>query len=77
MIPSAKVFISLPVIHADKANSEINNNEFISLLTSTDWGCIHHKNIHESHLNEYGLHINRAGTINLAKNLISGKISGI
>ena len=36
MIPSAKVFISSPVIHADKANSEINNNEFISLLTSTD-----------------------------------------
>ena len=36
MIPSAKVFISSPVIHVDKANSEINNNEFISLLNSTD-----------------------------------------
>ena len=59
-------------MHVDKANSDINNKKFISLVNSTDWDCIHHENIDESHLNEYGLHINRARFINLAKNLISG-----
>ena len=72
MVPSAKVIISSPVIRADKANSDINNKKFISLLYSTNWGCIYHENIQESHLNEYGLHINRAGSINLAKNIIPG-----
>ena len=72
MVPSAKIIISSPVIRVDKANSDINNKKFISLLNSTDWDCIHHENIDESHLNEYGLHINRTGSINLAKNLISG-----
>ena len=72
MVPSAKIIISSPVIRVDKANSDVNNKKFISLLNSTDWDCIHHENIDESHLNEYGLHINRTGSINLAKNLISG-----
>ena len=63
---------SSQVMHVDKANSDINNKKFISLVNSTDWDCIHHENIDESHLNEYGLHINRARFINLAKNLISG-----
>ena len=31
-----------PVILVDKANSDINNKKFISLLNSTDWDCIHH-----------------------------------
>ena len=64
MVPGAKVIISPPVIRVDKANSDINNKKFISLLNSTDWDCIHHKNIYESHLNEYGLLINRGGSIN-------------
>ena len=72
LVPSAKIIISSPVIRVDKANSDINNKKFISLLNSTDWDCIHHENIDESHLNQYGLHINRTGSINLAKNLISG-----
>ena len=59
MVPLGKVIISSPVIRVDQANCEINNKKFISLLNSTDWDCIHHKNIDESHLNEYGLHINR------------------
>ena len=42
------------------------------MLNSTGWDCIHHENIDESHLNGYGLHVNRTGSINLAKNLISG-----
>ena len=71
MVPSAKVIISSPVIRADKANSDINNKKFISLLSSTYWDCIHLENFGESHLNEYGLHINRAGSITLANNLIS------
>ena len=72
MVPSAKIIISSPVLCVDKANLDMNNKKFISLLNSTDWDCIHHKNIDESHLNEYGLHANRTGFINLAKNLISG-----
>ena len=71
MVPSAKVIISSPVIRADKANSDISNKKFISLLSSTYWDCIHHENFGKSHLNEYGLHINRAGSITLANNLIS------
>ena len=72
MVPSAKIILSSPVIRVDKANADINNKKFISLLNSTNWDCIHHENIDESHLNEYDLHINRTGSINLAKNLISG-----
>ena len=72
MVPSATIIISSPVLRVDKANSDIKNKKFISLLNSTDWDCIHHENIDESHLNEYGLHINRMGSVNLAKNLISG-----
>ena len=71
MVPSAKVIISSPVIRVDKANFDINNKKFISLLNSTCWDCINHENFGESHLNEYGLHINRAGSITLANNLIS------
>ena len=71
MVPSAKIIISSPVLLVDKANSDINNKKFISLLNSTDWDCIHHENIDESRLNEYGWHINRMGPINLAKSLIS------
>ena len=70
MLPSAKIIISSPVIRVDKANSDINNKTFISLLNSTEWDCIHQENIDKSHLNEYGLHINRTGSINLAKILI-------
>ena len=51
MIPSAKIIISSPVIRVDTANSDINNKKFIGLLNSTDWNCIHHENIDESHLN--------------------------
>ena len=72
MVPSAKIIISSPVLCVDKANLDMNNKKFISLLNSTDWDCIHHENIEESHLNEYGLHISRTGSVNLAKNIISG-----
>ena len=70
IVPPSKVIISSTVIHV--ANSDINNKKFISLLNSTDWDCIHHENIDESHLNEYGLHIKRTGSSNLAKSLILG-----
>ena len=33
---------------------------------------ISHKNIKESHIDEYGLHINRTGSSILVKNLILG-----
>ena len=72
MVPSAKIIISSPGLRVDKANSDINNKKFISLLNSADWDCIHHENIDESHLNWYGLHIDRTGSISWTKNLISG-----
>ena len=72
MVLSAKIIISSPVLCVDKANSDINNKKFISLLNSTDWDCIYHENIDEAHLNEYDLHTNRTGSIILANNLISG-----
>ena len=72
MVPSAKMIISSPVLRVNKANSYIINIKFISLLNSIHWDCLHHENIDESHLNEYGLHINRTGSINLAKILVSG-----
>ena len=72
MIPSAKMIISSPVLRVSKANSYINNIKFISLLNSTHWDCRHRENIDELHLNEYGLHINRTGSINLANILVSG-----
>ena len=49
MLPSAKIIISSPVIRVDKTNSDISNKKFISLLNYTDWDCIHHENIDESH----------------------------
>ena len=70
-VSSPKIIIPSPVLRVDKANSDISNKKFISLLNSIDWGSIHHEKMDESHLNEYGLQINRTGTINLAKNLIS------
>ena len=72
MVPLAKIIFSSPVLRVDKANSDINNKKFISFLNSTDLNCIQHENIDEKQLNEYVLHINRTGSINLAKNLISG-----
>ena len=72
IVPPSKVIISSTVIYVDQANSDINNKKSISLLNSTDWDCIHHENIDESHLNEYGLHIKRTGSSNLAKSLILG-----
>lgn len=63
MIPSTKILFSSPVLPAEKANSYIKN--FISLLNSANRDCIHHENIDGWHLNEYGPHINRAGTISL------------
>ena len=41
------------------------------MLNSIVWDCIPHENIYKSHLNEYGLNINRTECINLAKNPIS------
>ena len=72
IVPSAKIIISSPFLCVDETNSDINRKKFISLLNSTNWDCIHHENIDKTHLNEYGLHTNRTGSINLAENLVSG-----
>ena len=71
-LPDVKLIFSTPVIRTDKSNANENNNKFINCLKKARFGCIYHTNIAEDHLNAYGLHINRYGTRNLAKNLISG-----
>ena len=65
-----KVISSL-LLRVDKATSDNNNKSFKTLLNSSDWDCIHLEKIEKSHLNEYCVHINRAWSTNLAKNLIS------
>ena len=68
-VSPAKIIISSPVLCVDKANSDINSKKLISLLNSTDWNYVYDESIDEPHLNEYSLHVNRTGSINLAKNL--------
>ena len=66
-LPFVRITIStlVPVLRVDKANANDINKE-----SSLDY--ISHENIKESHIDEYGLHINRTGSSILAKNLNSG-----
>ena len=70
--PSARITISAPVLHVDKENANDINKTFTELVQESNLDYISHENIKESHINEYGLHINRTGSSILAKNLISG-----
>ena len=71
-LPSARITISTPALRADKANANDINKAFTELVKESNLDHISHENIKESHINEYGLHINKTGSSILAKNLISG-----
>ena len=71
-LPSARITISTPVLRIDKANANDINKTFTELVKESNLDDISHENINESHINEYGLNINRTGSSILAKNLISG-----
>ena len=71
-LPSTRITISTPVLRVDKANANDINKAFTELVKESNLDYISHENIKESHINEYGLHINRTGSSILAKNLISG-----
>ena len=71
-LPSARITISTPALRADKANANDINKAFTELVKESNLDYISHENIKESHINEYGLHINKTGSSILAKNLISG-----
>ena len=70
--PSVRITISTLVLGVDKANANDINKAFTELVKESNLDYISHENIKESHINEYGLHINRTGSSILAKNLISG-----
>ena len=71
-LPSVRITISAPVLRVDKANANDINKAFAELVKESNLDYISHENIKESHIDEYGLHINRTGSSILAKNLISG-----
>ena len=71
-LPSTRITISTPVLRVDKANANDINKAFTELVKESNLDFISHENIKESHINEYGLHINRTGSSILTKNLISG-----
>ena len=71
-LPSTRITISTPVLRVDKANANDINKAFTELVKESNLDFISHENKKESHINEYGLHINRTGSSILTKNLISG-----
>ena len=45
------------------------NELLVDLCSTNKWDLIDNNNINHSHLNNYGLHLNRKGTGALAKNI--------
>ena len=48
-----------------RVNADIQN-----VCEQNNWKLISNENIYRSHLNSYGVHLNRQGTAILAKNII-------
>ena len=48
-----------------RVNADIQN-----VCEQNNWKLISNENINRSHLNSYGVHLNRLGTAILAKNII-------
>ena len=71
-VPSARITISTPVLCVDEANTNDINKDFTELVKESNLDYISHENIKESHIDEYGHHINRTGSSILVNNLISG-----
>ena len=71
VLPSCKVWISLPIMRTDNkvANAVIRNLN-VKVKKQCDM-IIDHSNINERHLSRGGLHLNDYGTKLIAKNMIS------
>ena len=68
---SVKILLYALTLRIGKANSNENNAHFIQLLKAAKRQILKHLYISEEHLYKYDLHLNRAGTRILAKQLIS------
>ena len=68
-----KLAFSSIIIRSDDAFLEEKvkqyNELLVDLCTTKKWDLIDNNNINHSHLNNYGLHLNRKGTEALAKNI--------
>ena len=72
--PKSTVAVSGLIHRADKPEFakkvEEVNNLLVKACQQHDLDYIDHKNIQHKHLNSYGLHLNRSGTGEMAKNFI-------
>ena len=72
--PSTKVSISEIITRTDDPNLAAKikrvNADIQKVCKQNNWRLISNENINRSHLNSYGVHLNRQGTANLAKNII-------
>jgi hypothetical protein len=70
--PTTKLIISEVITRNDdpqiSAKVKEVNTKLLQVCKNNKWEHISHKNIVEKHLNPYGVHLNRHGTIALAKN---------
>ncbi|CAB4033616.1 Scavenger receptor cysteine-rich type 1 M130 [Paramuricea clavata] len=73
--PNTKVVISELITRTDTPEKRRKVAEVNAVLLTNckknKWGHITHANIQAKHINPYGIHLNRAGTPMLAKNIIS------
>lgn len=71
--PETSVIISELITRTDKPENSKKvtevNNKLLSYCKLNKWGHIKHDNIQSKHINPYGIHLNRAGTSLLAKNI--------
>ena len=71
-VPTTKLIISEVIIRNDdpqiSAKVKEVNSKLLQVCKNNKWEHISHKNIVEKHLNPYGVHLNKQGTIALAKN---------
>jgi hypothetical protein len=70
--PTTKLIISEVIIRNDdpqiSAKVKEVNSKLLQVCKNNKWEHISHKNIVDKHLNPYGVHLNKQGTIALAKN---------
>ena len=72
--PSTEIVISEVILRTDKTEHKQKIGETNTLLAnfceSRNYYVIKHDNIEEKHINPYGVHLNRAGTTALARNIL-------
>jgi lysophospholipase L1-like esterase len=71
-VPTTKLIISEVIMRNDdpqiSAKVKEVNSKLLQVCKNNKWEHVSHKNIVEKHLNPYGVHLNKQGTIALAKN---------